>query len=220
MKKHNAKGFTLIEVTIALVVFIVAVAGIAALQKASKNGVIKSKEQMAAVNIAKYFLTQLQNEVTSWAPSPANAMPNNCGQIVDAIQGDLPLLAAHLDHGNCQPFDTSAPNNLWLAVDNTWKIDPFLGHSQLAYTSETSRQAMAMYCVNYMVEPMANTVEVSPPFNPATVMSWLLRVRVFWPGAGQHEGWGIDVCSPDTFTVEELRNSARFVEFMAIARRG
>ncbi len=160
MKQTNRRpgqGFTLIEVMIALVVFLVAVSGLVALQKASIEGAFKSRQATTANNIARYFLTELKNEMQAWRPD-IRALPG----------ADLPLVDAALDNGQ----------GVWTPLDTggTLRVGPYLGH-----TAALGEGGNFRYCVNYRLDPM--DFHVGDQLGDALL--WTLRVRVAWTRAKQ-----------------------------------
>ena len=68
--RSDQAGFTLIEVIVAMAVFMITVLGLVAMQSASVSAARQGKTHTQAVNIARFFLTQLQNEVSVWAENP------------------------------------------------------------------------------------------------------------------------------------------------------
>ena len=91
MNKNRVKnGFTILEVLVALIIFIIAVMGLGTLQRASIAGTDRGRQHTAAVNIARYFLNELKVEISNWPPfDPGTA--NNCAPTT-AMSNNLPLL--------------------------------------------------------------------------------------------------------------------------------
>ena len=154
------EGYTLIEVMISLLVFMVAVLGLVALQKASVAGTYKGREHTAAVNIARYVLTQLQNEAAIWPLAEE-----------EVSQARFPLLFAGL-----------ASEGSWNLLANdvgpvspSFRLDAYLEHSGRDFYSEVDS---APYCVHYMVERAGSEAR------PEDLLR--LRVRVVWPRWGQY----------------------------------
>lgn len=191
--KESCRGFTLIEVMIALVVFLISVSGLVALQKASIDGAFKSRQATAANNIARYFLTELKNEMQAWRPDIAD--PGT----------DLPLVDAALDNGQ----------GVWTTLDSsgTLRVDPYLGHTEKFADGGNFR-----YCVNYRLEPMDFHAgdELGDP------LLWTLRVRVAWTRAKQFnltdEAW--TDCTVDAVEARiQANGSDDVVELVSVVTR-
>jgi prepilin-type N-terminal cleavage/methylation domain-containing protein len=128
-KRSGPQGFTLLEVMVALTVFMVALTGMVALQKASLSAGSRGRQNTAAVSVARYFLTALQNEVMAWPVRyPTSSFSDS----------SYPLL------------------NQALTAPNAWhpasvRVDEFLGHS----TDDTPGYEL---CVTYMASPMGSAL--------------------------------------------------------------
>ncbi len=171
-KARNNRGFTIIEVMIALMVFMVALMGLVALQRASIAGTNKGREHTAAVNVARFVMSAIQNETASltldllddpfddveYYPYLANA---------DLTGGDWRLL----------------PDGSGAAVDNDARLDAYMGHSgQGVYTGGVDS---APYCVMYTVQRFI------PPGSANPVLGlYQARVRVTWPRWKQYMASG------------------------------
>jgi Tfp pilus assembly protein PilV len=165
-----AGGFTLIEIMISLLIFMVALLGLIALQKVSIASANIGREHTGAVNVARYAMTRLQNEAATWPLAD------------DAISAaDFPMLAQALG-------DAAGTWQLLPAANESLRLDAYLEHS--ARDFYTSGVDSAPYCVNYMIQP------VGPEARPDDLLR--VRVRVVWPKWGQYvldEGnW--DDCDP------------------------
>ena len=55
-KQRTENGFTILEVLVALIIFIISVMGLSTLQSASIAGTDRGRQHTAGVNIARYFL--------------------------------------------------------------------------------------------------------------------------------------------------------------------
>ena len=201
MRKHRAQnGFTILEVLIALIIFIIAVMGLSNLQRASVAGTDRGRQHTAAVNIARYFLNELKVEISNWTPfDPGTA--NNCAPTT-AMQNDLPLLSNGLE-ANCA--------GAWTLLDaNTSRVDEFLGHEDM-----TDNDVNSHYCVHYWVSPI-------PPGNGADrgpyALIWQIRVRVAWAKPGQYTAW--QNCDPALFATGGARAiSTDVIELTGFATR-
>jgi len=150
-------GFTLIEVMISLLIFMVALLGLIALQRASIAGTNKGREHTAGVNIARYVMTQLQSEAATWPLSES---------VAAAV--DFPMLALGL--GNPGRWNLLADGEGPAA--DTLRFDAYLEHSNRDFYATVDS---APYCVHYMVEPLGPNQELLR-----------VRVRVVWPKWGQY----------------------------------
>ncbi len=155
--RGGAGGFTLIEVMISLLIFMVALLGLIALQKASIAGTNKGREHTAGVNIARYVMTQLQSEAATWPLAESIAAAE-----------DFPMLAQGL--GNPGRWNLLADGDG--PVEDALRIDAYLEHSNRDFYADIDS---APYCVHYMLETMGPAQEILR-----------FRVRVVWPKWGQY----------------------------------
>jgi len=178
--RRDQDGFTLIEVMISMVVFMVALLGLVALQRASIAGTNKGREHTAAVNIARYVMTQLENEAAAW-PLDQSDVPSS----------DFPMMALGL----------SNPGNWNLLADgsgtviNEFRLDAYLEHSRRSFYMGDNPDT-APFCVHYMVAPLTEELPAQELFSA--------RVRVTWPKWKQYviEGESAGVwydCDPNVF---------------------
>ena len=161
---RNNRGFTLIEIMIALLVFMVSLLGLVALQRASVAGTAKGREHTAAVNAARFVMSAIQNEVASLPLQVDDAALNSA---------DYPYLgSADLPGGTWRLLPDGSGN----AVDDDARLDAYMGHSgQAVYTGGVDS---APYCVMYTIQrfvPPGGTIT-----NPVVGL-YQARVRVTWP---------------------------------------
>ncbi len=176
-KVQNSGGFTIIEVMIALLVFMVSLMGLVALQRASVAGTNKGREHTAAVNVARFVMSAIQNEVAS-LPIQVVDNPADPGFSV----ANYPYLgSADLANGTW----TLLPNGSGNTVEDDARLDAYMGHSgQGVYTGGMDS---APYCVMYTVQRFI------PPGGTATnpvVGLYQARVRVTWPRWKQYMASG------------------------------
>jgi prepilin-type N-terminal cleavage/methylation domain-containing protein len=203
-RRSSNSGFTLIEVMIALVIFIVAVVGLASLQRASIAGTGRGRQHTAGVNIARYFLNQLKVEISNWSEYPQDIVINNCAPDAE-ITNNLPLVARGLNV-NCIGTWTYVANDIT-------RVDEFLGHEAMvaADTDSTSNNPNSHYCVHYQINPI-------PPADGLRALVWRIQVRVAWSKAGQYAKW--EDCNPDLFLAGGDRaSSSDIVELAGFATR-
>ena len=161
---RNNRGFTLIEIMIALLVFMVSLLGLVALQRASIAGTNKGREHTAAVNVARFVMSAIQNEVGSLPLLVADTALTSV---------DYPYLSsADLDNGTWKLLPDGSGN----AVDDDARVDAYMGHSgQGVYTGGVDS---APYCVMYTIQRFV------PPGGGVAepvVGLYQARVRVTWP---------------------------------------
>ncbi|MCP4599359.1 MAG: hypothetical protein GY847_02290 [Proteobacteria bacterium] len=125
-------GFTLIEVMFSLIIFMVSLTGLVMLQRVSTQGAQKGKEHTAAVNVASFFITQLQNEISNW-----------WAETVDLPANRYNLL------GNAMPDPDPAG---WQVLGT--RVGEFLYHDELDNSS-------SRFCVAYRIYPLDGTAENS-----------------------------------------------------------
>lgn len=153
--RRSQQGFTLIEVMISMVVFMVALLGLVALQKASIAGTNKGREHTAAVNIAKFVMTQLENEAASWPLSDSTPPAS-----------DLPMIAMARENPGRWSLLADGTGT---TVDDGFRLDAYFQHSlRTFYTGDGVDTAP--FCVHYMVSPIGPGEELLQ-----------VRVRVTWP---------------------------------------
>lgn len=172
-KAHNNRGFTIIEIMIALLVFMVSLLGLVALQRASVAGTAKGREHTAAVNTARFVMSAIQNEVAS--------LPL---QVDDAalVSANYPYLSsADLINGTWGLLPDGSGNT----VDDDARLDAYMGHSgQGVYTGGVdSAPYCALYSIQRFVPPGGGVA------NPVVGL-YQTRVRVTWPRWKQYMGAG------------------------------
>jgi prepilin-type N-terminal cleavage/methylation domain-containing protein len=166
--KRSAKrerGFTLVEVIVALLVFMVAMLGLVALQRASVSGANMGREKTAAVDLARFVMTWLENEAAAWPLADTHSVPEAT---------DLPLLSQGLNDA-----DT------WQTISGTdVRFDDYLEHSE--ETSLYGAVDNAQYCVHFRVMPLGSSED------PLAYQVW---VRVTWPRWGQYAAATWNACA-------------------------
>ena len=148
------QGFTLIEVMMSMLIFMIALLGLVALQKASIAGTNKGREHTAAVNIARFAMARLEAEAASWTLSES-----------EPPESDLPMIAQAIDTNQWWKL----PDGAGGAVADAFRMDAYLQHSEREFYGG-SETAPAPYCVHYMVSSIGPNRELLQ-----------VRVRVTWP---------------------------------------
>jgi Tfp pilus assembly protein PilV len=200
----NTGGFTVIEVMIALVVFMVAVVGLVSLQRASIAGTDRGRQHTAGVNIARYFLNQLKVEISSWEEYPQGAAITNCAPDAE-ITDNLHLVGRALN--------TDCVGTWKYVADDITQVDEFLGHEDMvaADAVSTSNNPNSHYCVHYKIDPL-------PLADGLRAIVWQIHVRVAWSKPGQYVDW--ENCDPDLFLAGGDRaSSSDIVELTGFATR-
>jgi prepilin-type N-terminal cleavage/methylation domain-containing protein len=178
--RQNGKpsnGFTLIEVLIALVVFMVAMLGLISFQRASISGANMGREQTAAVNLARYVMTWLEDEAAAWPLLNTATVPSAT---------DMPMLNKGL----------GAPDT-WLTLPDTaatTRFDAYIEPSTSSLYSGTGATDSAPYCVGYRVKPLGDSDDVT---------AYQVWVRVTWPRWGQYGNSAWDSCDGTRLTATE-----------------
>jgi prepilin-type N-terminal cleavage/methylation domain-containing protein len=198
---RRKSGFTLIEVMISLVVFMVALLGLVALQHAAIVGAEGGVDNTTAVNVGRFFLTELENEIATWPENPTGTtttFPSGNGYPM------LRRAIAGVTDWHLLPVDNTAE------VDKNLRIDNFLGTSDVEGT--------ARFCVNYMATPM--DTQSTQPQDLAGAMIWKLRVRVAWPKPHHFSSATWKECSPEVFNAGGARvEDVNIVELVAVNTR-
>ncbi len=203
-RKKRVRGFTLIEVMFSLLIFISVLSGIVALQRVSAHGAMMGKRHTAAVNVASFFLSQVQTEFSAWWSDQGK----------DVLTGtEYPLISYVLNGGS--------GIRVWRTLDAgaALRIGEYLGHSSLPGNDDTSR-----FCVHYMLEP--RQAGVSDPNDqtgaPATefITVWKIHVRVSWTKDGrfgQATTWRS--CSLNDVNARLVANTDSVIELAGAATR-
>jgi type II secretory pathway pseudopilin PulG len=149
--RKRMRGFNLVEVLIALVVFMIAIIGLVALQRAAVAGANMGREQTAAVDLGRFVMTWLENEAAAWPLADTTTVP-------DTTQ--LPLLSQGLSEPDA-----------WHTIGGAdQRFDEYLEHSDTPlYTDGVDS---AQYCVHYRL------IGLGAPADPVAYQVW---VRVTWP---------------------------------------
>lgn len=165
-QKKNAlcRGFSLVEVLIAMAVFSVTALGLAALNKVSMNASTYGKEHTGAVNLAQYTMTWIQNEAAAFAPG-------------DTMSASFPLLNTALANTNWHSLADSV---------STFRFDEYLANSSQTKYSGPDMTDSAKFCVHYRVLP-TNGINVDGSLgNSLPGNLYYASVLVTWPREGSY----------------------------------
>jgi len=182
---RRQQGFTLVEVMMTLLVFGVSILGLVAMHSASVEGSHKSREHTTAVNIARFFMTQLQSEVAGWRTPPPGTDKTLPDNLFIGTSGRVLLKQAVVLNAI-----EGTEQETWFLLDDTGelRIDSYMGHSGLVEDSVVN-SAASRFCVSYRLELMdvpQNVWNLKPEVEQvANGMVWKVRVRVIWPRRNQ-----------------------------------
>ena len=74
------RGYTIVEVLLAMTVLIIGASGVMSMQKASIQGNLDARKTDVAANIARMWMERVQKDAMSWTlPSPSYTGANNAG---------------------------------------------------------------------------------------------------------------------------------------------
>jgi prepilin-type N-terminal cleavage/methylation domain-containing protein len=183
------RGFTLIEVLVALLIFMVAMLGLVALQRASVSGANMGREHTAAVDLARYVMTWLENEAAAWPLADTTPGP--------PAFADLPLLNRGL--GEPDTWHTLSSADV--------RFDAYLEHSAEQLYSEVDS---AQFCVHYRIAPVGSTDD------PVAYRAW---VRVTWPKWGQYASGTWNQCEARISDVPSDIGKYQVVELTGVVTR-
>jgi len=192
MTKHRkrARGFTLIEVIVALLVFMVAMLGLVALQRASVVGANMGREHTAAVDLGRFVMTWLENEAASWPLADTTPVP---------LATDLPLLNRGLSGAD-----------EWQTLSTTdQRFDDYVEHSGTAlYAGGVDS---AQFCVHYRVLPL--------PDGATDPLAYQVWVRVTWPKWGQYRSGDWNVCGSRLSAASTVIGAYQVIELTGVVTR-
>jgi len=190
--RKRTRGFTLIEVLVSLLVFMIAMLGLVALQRASIAGANIGREQTAAVDLGRFAMTWLENEAAAWPLADTTTVP-------DVTQ--LPLLSQGLNE----------PDAWHTLSDSDIRFDDYLEHSDTPlYTGGVDS---AQYCVHYRVNQLGS------PDDPVAYQVW---VRVTWPRWRQYNTEGALIwtdCTARITTDQTVVGEFQVVELTGVVTR-
>lgn len=203
-RRVSEQGFTLIEILIAMVVFVISVVGLVAMQKASITAAETAKQQTSAYTAARYVMTQLKTEISNWrrttlAPPNTGGFPLVTRALIEDVSG-ANSVGVWIQYGD----DVSTTNG-------GFRLDEYLGHSEL-----TGNGGAARFCINYSLQPLyaAGTL--------AEQDVWRVRSRVTWTQSGGFQDvatFSWDDCSPGAVTARLGAGVDKAVELVSMASR-
>ncbi len=154
--RKNQRGYTAVEVMMAMTLLLIGSVGVMAMQRAAVQGNADAREMDVASSIARAWLERVERDATLWTPSQIAVTPP--ANISSAI-----LVNENLT-GNWYVPKTR------LAASGTQNDVESAGFDILGQDMDTLTAAGLRYCVNLRLTPL-------------TVDQTLIRaeVRVFWP---------------------------------------
>ncbi|MCK9523286.1 MAG: prepilin-type N-terminal cleavage/methylation domain-containing protein [Proteobacteria bacterium] len=194
------RGFTLVEVMVAMIVFAIALMGLVALQKVSITAAGSGRDHTVAANLARYAITWLQNEAAHYAKTEGDINFNDV---------DYPLLYGGLDAnvGSYVLLDANTP---------TFRFDEYLGHSALEMYEDVDS---AMYCIHYKLEQFQSyqvDTETATPYVPDL---YKVSVRVTWPKPKSYLTEGLDWTDCSQRTAEPNLSDFNALELSGVITR-
>ena len=158
----RARGYTVVEVLLAMTVLIIGASGVMSMQKAAILGNLDARKTDVAANIGRMWMERIQKDAMSWTlPSPSYGGPSNFG--------NAPLLG-YVGTGWVVPISAS----YLPAASGTAPISPGFDVLGRDIPSVAGLSA-AVFCVHLRETWLANNVN--------NVSDSLMRVeiRVVWP---------------------------------------
>jgi prepilin-type N-terminal cleavage/methylation domain-containing protein len=185
----RARGFSAVEVLMAMTVMAIGAAAVMSMQKASVQGDLDARKTDMANSIARTWVERLQKDAMAWTlPSAANSSGNNFA--------NAPLLANHVN------------GNWFLPVDEMGATPEVMspGFDILGRDLIQANLPQAQFCANVRLTWL---VPQSLPGEPGLIRA---DVRVLWPRAlynspvgGTGAGFCIDAvasqANPDVYTL-------------------
>jgi prepilin-type N-terminal cleavage/methylation domain-containing protein len=169
-QKTENRGFSLLEVLIATVVFAITAMGLVALNKVSMDASVYGRERTAASNLAQFAMTWLENEVAAYAP------------------GETPITGSFTHSYLKKLRDTIAAGNTgWVSLsgNTSLRFDEYLSNETDAKYAAADT---ARYCIHYRV--LFNNGPSSAKALPGNL--YHASVMVTWPMEGGYVTDGSD----------------------------
>lgn len=164
--RSRARGFTAIEVLIAMGVMFIGAAAIMSMQKTSIQGNLDARKADVASSIARAWVERIRHESMRWTqPSAASAASNLAG---------VPGLSKHLDAGWFRPSDDMLAGQTSPGPVETMSYAFDILGRDLALGDIA---ANAQFCVEARITTLA-----SQPIDGGTLGTlYRVDVRVVWP---------------------------------------
>ncbi len=170
-QKTENRGFSLLEVLIATVVFSITAMGLVALNKVSMDASVYGRERTAASNLAQFAMTWLENEVAAYAP------------------GETPITGSFTHSYFMKLRDTVAATDTgWVSLSgkgSSLRFDEYLSNETDAKYAAADT---AQYCIHFRV--LFNNGPGSSKALPGNL--YHASVMVTWPMEGGYVTDGSD----------------------------
>ncbi len=157
----KTRGYTAIEVLMALTIFAVGAAGIISMQRASIQGNVDARRLDVANGIAREWIERIRRDATLWT----TATNLNQTKILNAYANSAAFVLP-LPPGNYCPTSPTGSNN---NADGLCPAFDIFGRDL-----SVSDATYAAYCANIRLD----TVALDPNNNPDLMRA---EVRVYWP---------------------------------------
>jgi type II secretory pathway pseudopilin PulG len=193
-----ARGYTVVEVLLAMTVLIIGASGVMSMEKASMQGNLDARKTDVATNIARMWMDRIEKDAMSWTlPSPSVAGSSNYGN------------ALLLNHVTGNWF---LPTDYLPAVAPLASISPgfdILGRD----VATVGALPKAVFCVHLRETWLAN--------NSASPTDSLLRVelRVVWPRGISTSTYAPPLCDSTSVTTVNPDPSLYSTLYMVTAVR-
>ncbi len=157
-RSPGERGYTAVEVLMAMTVMAIGAAAVISMQKASMQGDMDARQTDIANSIARTWVERLQKDAMQWTlPSSANPTGNNCANA---------QIACNQVTGNW-----FLPTQYMGGTPETWSP----GFDILGRDLATANLLGAFFCVNVRLTWL---VQPSLPVEPGLIRA---DVRVLWP---------------------------------------
>lgn len=167
MKSKRLRGYTLIEVAVALAVLAVGAAGVIAIQKATGLGSVNARNVTTANRIASKWAERLQSDALSWNTISGYGASNWLKEAT------LPAAAWKIP---AEVLNFGAPDADVLGAD--------------IYAGDNSTQA---FCTHLRLTALPGSLEnPSGGLQPPNIPGIRAEIRVFWSRKGQPVNCGLD----------------------------
>jgi prepilin-type N-terminal cleavage/methylation domain-containing protein len=165
----NRRGYTAVEVLMAMTVMTIGAAAVMSMQKASVQGNLDARETDVANSIARMWVERLQRDAMQWTqPNNANPLLNNFVQ-AKLLYGGIITNKGQWGVPNFE-MGVTTPETMSYAFDILGRDIP---SAQIGSGKTTDPETI--FCVNYRLQYL---VPPTLPMEPGLIRA---DVRVLWP---------------------------------------
>ncbi len=159
-KHASARGYTSVEVLIAMTLFAIGAAGVIGMQRVTIQGGEDARRFDMATNIANEWISRLQKDASFWRTQPDPLLPDDMGFLKTTWLQNI--------DGCANQFCSQAP------------AEPTTEQLSFDVFGRDVPAGQAYYCVQYRLTWLAKPG--APPYNRPLNPTALMRaeVRVFW----------------------------------------